>query len=63
MGDDVSHMDLAPVVFHLDDQPVLVAADIENDSVPAQETGAPENRLYIFGTFVGRPLDDTVPRV
>jgi len=35
MGHDVSHIDFTAVVFHLDDQPVLVAADIENDSVPA----------------------------
>jgi len=35
MGDDMSHINFIAVVFHLDDQPVLVAADIENDSVPA----------------------------
>jgi hypothetical protein len=63
VGEDVSYIDAPQVVPHVDHQPILVSADVEDRAAGAEEAGRGKVLPELVWCLVLPALEDPVPGI
>ena len=61
MRTDETNVDNAKLVLHGDNKPVIIASEVEDDTIVGHKTRVPIDRLDVRGSFPIRPLNIVIP--